>query len=678
MDLKSHARGCRELTVALVVFSIFLATLSLQAGTAELNAAHSTILDELKWEDAKGCASYDDFWAWYEGVMLGLGQPALADIQDVCGGVSVAYGGSSDKEIKNDPTAACVDKIGVLTADSGKTAAFRDFYLLKKTGLMIERSALSSEGIPSGSTFGNTVEKSWDDVTRDAKLIQICDSPSTVSGIATLSGVTAAVAAEDSFKTAFKAALATQYSVVLPPSATTITIGAITETTSRRQRRLASLSIAYTIQASSQIYTKNLIATAINTTTLATDTKASYTGTASALSFMSVTAVANLTSGADGGAAAADADDGAAGDEQRRHLAAGVFPGGPADYCSHCVVGDGVDSANSLGWTGVRFELPAPQTINMHTGQASTQYENVGYVAYTSATAFDMAGHNDKYMANANEPCLLRPCFLLQDGEDAAAITNVDGKSVVKNPDVEWNLEAGTCRSTTIAAGLDMRKYCNAMTQGTNAQIMSYVAMEVGAPTVREAIPGCAALWYLTDQDSYEAGAVLQNMFFANQPYFKVGNAYGDYVSVGSPFEPYWWSDWVSHISPMRFTGLIDEQTRKVTTYFISYNTEVGARVYTAAQFEFSRATNGDFKVAEKIKSFRIPQYLYGIDGHEITVAADKSRSTKTVSYPMEVGNLFAMEVRLLINCVASHYYPGNMCSLFVQRRSSPWLSSRC
>jgi hypothetical protein len=114
----------------------------------------------------------------------------------------------------------------------------------------------------------------------------------TVSGSATLSGVTAAVAAEDPFEMAFKAALAKQYSVV----ATTITIGAITETTSRRQRRLASLSIAYTIKASSQRAAYTLVMAAVNTTTLATDTKASYTGTASALSSMSVTAVATPTS----------------------------------------------------------------------------------------------------------------------------------------------------------------------------------------------------------------------------------------------------------------------------------------------------------------------------------------------------------------------------------------------
>jgi hypothetical protein len=109
----------------------------------------------------------------------------------------------------------------------------------------------------------------------------------TMSGSATLSGVTTAVAAEDLFKTAFKAALAAEYSV----SATSIAIDTITET-ARRQRRLASLTIAYTITASNQAVATALAATTINTATLVTLTKASYTGTSSALSSMSITKVA--------------------------------------------------------------------------------------------------------------------------------------------------------------------------------------------------------------------------------------------------------------------------------------------------------------------------------------------------------------------------------------------------
>jgi hypothetical protein len=187
---------------------------SLQAGTAELNAAHSTIMHELKWEDASGCTSYDDFWEWYEGVILGLGQPALSDIQDVCGGTSVAYSNSADNEIKNDPTAGCIDKMGVFTADSGKAEALRDFYVIKKTGFMVEKSTLASD-VVGGGTYSNTVMESWTDVTKDAKLIQVC-MPGAVQmfdSSATLNGVTKAVAETADFKTAFEGAIASQYGV---------------------------------------------------------------------------------------------------------------------------------------------------------------------------------------------------------------------------------------------------------------------------------------------------------------------------------------------------------------------------------------------------------------------------------------------------------------------------------
>ena len=116
-------------------------------------------------------------------------------------------------------------------------------------------------------------------------------APYIVSGSVTLSGVTAAVAEEDAFQTAFKAGLAMQYTI----DATDITIGEITETTSRRHRRLAALSIAYTIKASSQTAADTLVETPINEDDLVAKIKDSYTGT-SALSSMSVTAVATPTS----------------------------------------------------------------------------------------------------------------------------------------------------------------------------------------------------------------------------------------------------------------------------------------------------------------------------------------------------------------------------------------------
>jgi hypothetical protein len=111
-----------------------------------------------------------------------------------------------------------------------------------------------------------------------------------VSGSATLTGVDADVAAEELFKTAFKAALAAEYIV----ATTSITIGAITETASRR-RRLASLTIAYTIVASNQIAATALALTTVDTASLVTATKASYTGSSPALSSMSVTAISTPT-----------------------------------------------------------------------------------------------------------------------------------------------------------------------------------------------------------------------------------------------------------------------------------------------------------------------------------------------------------------------------------------------
>jgi hypothetical protein len=54
-----------------------------------------------------------------------------------------------------------------------------------------------------------------------------------------------------------------------------------------------------------------------------------------------------------------------------------------------------------------------------------------------------------------------------------------------------------------------MRKYCKQLSEGTNAQIMAYIAL-TRSPlfTVRTASDMCKALWYLTDKDNVEAGEV--------------------------------------------------------------------------------------------------------------------------------------------------------------------------
>jgi hypothetical protein len=92
---------------------------------------------------------------------------------------------------------------------------------------------------------------------------------------------------------------------------------------------------------------------------------------------------------------------------------------------------------------------------------------------------------------------------------------------------------------------------------------------------------------------------------FLNQPSAKVTNSkdtdfaihygYGDYVTVGANR---WYDDWLNIISLFRYTRLVDEQARRIITYFITYNAEVGARVYTSTAFSFSRSTGGAFKVS--------------------------------------------------------------------------------
>jgi hypothetical protein len=103
-----------------------------------------------------------------------------------------------------------------------------------------------------------------------------------------LSGVTAAVAAQDEFKNAFKSALATAYDV---PSSS-ITIGAITES---NRRRLTTIAIAYDISVSTEAAANAVAAKAVSPTSLVTATKAMYTGDSTALTAMSVTAVATPT-----------------------------------------------------------------------------------------------------------------------------------------------------------------------------------------------------------------------------------------------------------------------------------------------------------------------------------------------------------------------------------------------
>jgi hypothetical protein len=110
----------------------------------------------------------------------------------------------------------------------------------------------------------------------------------TVSGSATLGGVTAAVAAQDEFKNAFKSALATVYAV----SPSSITIGTITE---NKRRRLATIAIAYAISVSTEAMANGVAAKAVSSALLVTATKAVYAGDSAALAEMSVTALATPT-----------------------------------------------------------------------------------------------------------------------------------------------------------------------------------------------------------------------------------------------------------------------------------------------------------------------------------------------------------------------------------------------
>jgi hypothetical protein len=156
---RQHAiNGCRALVLFLGLFSLFLAVLSAESATEELNASHEAISDGLDWNKASEAQSFDDAWNWLEGVVFDIGHPSYPLVKEVC------QEGTGDKI-----NGTCNDPLGLLF--NRKNSRLRKFYELRKMGVLLGRGAVDNLGRYTENMIPNQR-----DPTIDTKMIQTCDT----------------------------------------------------------------------------------------------------------------------------------------------------------------------------------------------------------------------------------------------------------------------------------------------------------------------------------------------------------------------------------------------------------------------------------------------------------------------------------------------------------------------
>jgi hypothetical protein len=80
-----------------------------------------------------------------------------------------------------------------------------------------------------------------------------------------------------------------------------------------------------------------------------------------------------------------------------------------------------------------------------------------------------------------------------------------------------------------------------------------------------------------------------------------------------------------------RQAGVIDEQTRVMSTFFVIINDQPGARTFSLVKITFSSQTNGHFEAEKSMQTVVIPQYVYGRHYHDQVLSRqDRTSDTDT------------------------------------------------